>query len=307
MSLLLTACQRGPEDAVAIVGERPISTVALLQEDAYYEQVLGTSEDADEFAMSLDEEAQEEALQRERARSQERLDRRRQVLDQMVFDETIMQDNEIRPQGVTAKVDELYQDALDRFDGDQGLSAQLKAFGVSEADYRKQLEKEAYKLLHEEAYRSHYPLSNEDLSDYYDKNKDSVALVSYIDIAVPTKSSAEMVKETLTNDIGELASIEEDYANDIYDNTSVNHFQQLGAGDDQLVTRRILQQDVDAIQVYLVDELYHVIIVNDKVTEYEDLVEHVKDMAYKDHYQSYIQSLSRQLEVQVYPDRIPKE
>lgn len=308
LSLLLAACTQAPEDAVAVVGEKPISTAALLREDAYYEKVLNQGETYEAApAVSLDEEAEAEALEEQRIRAQATLDRRREVLDQMVFDESLQQDTKIRPQGVTAKVDELYQEALDRFDGEEGLQAQLKAFGVTEVDYRAELEKEAYHLLHEEAYREYHPLSSEDLQKYYEGNREDMALVSYVDITVPTKSSADTVKATLTDDIGELAAIEEEYQNDIYDSTSVQEFQQIGAGDDRLVSRRILQQDLEAIEVYLVDELYHVIIVKDKVTDYTALVDHVRDRAYKDHYESYIQSLSRQLEVKVFPDRIPKE
>lgn len=309
-NLLLSACSVSDGGLVARVGDKEITAAQLVKEDLFFaslEKKQGEQElfnrDSSEEAESL-EEADRQAL--EEVQAGRILERRSRVLDQLVYEEMIRQDRDLTVPDLTLRVDALWARAMERFDGQEGLEAQLRAYEMTVDQFRSSLSGQALQEAHRQAYRDANPISTKDLELYFEKEGARCFLVSYTDIGVPTRSGAEEIKDLVSQDPREVTGLTDQYENDVYENTFVVEREEVGIDDEDLPDQDILSQDPESVETYYGDdELYHVILIRKKITEFASLRDHIEKLALDDRYETYIQSLSRQLEVQIFEENIP--
>lgn len=303
----LSACQEIGDDVVAKIGEKEIYLEELNQADQFFQSIKQTIQDQRnqlEAGPYFEENSAEETGEDQAQEASEDLEGKRQVLDQLVYEEMIRQDPNLQITDLETRTQTLWEASIDHFGGEEGLLAQLNTYGITEQTYYQSLENQTLVEGHQEAFRAANPISNEKLEKYYDSHEDTRALVSYVEIGVPTSGVAEEIAKELASEESNFSLYEEEYNNDAYENTYVKKYENMGIMDDDLLNEELLLLEVGEVEVYYQEDLYHVVAVQEKTDDFLTLQDHLEDLVFQEEYGEYIQSLSRDLDVQIFYENV---
>ncbi len=287
LSLFLTACI-GPKDAVATVDKVPISLQEFETADQIAQAVLPKESYSDP-----DEE-------RKAARS-----RQKEVLQMLVWEAIVREDASNSGLDVEKPYQDLWKKTMDDFGDLKSLEVQLQSLGISEASFKSSLRREAMLDAHRKKIAKDMAPGKEDLEKFYQKNKDKCALISYIQVSLPTHAEAQELAKSWKKDPSTIPDSEAKYNGDLFENTRYDQFSNVGIHDPRLVDPDIFKQEKGEVNWTYSNGLYYVITVTERLSAFSDVESQVRTLYEEENYLNYMKKLAGKYHVHLYENNLP--
>ena len=287
MGLLLVSCG-APRDAVAKVGKTPIQVQEFEEADQIARAVLPRETYTDP----------EDEQKASRARQ-------KQVLQMLVWEAMIREDASNKGMDVEKPYQDLWNKTLDEFGDLKSLEVQLRSLGISEVSFKNSLRRQAMVETHRKKIAKVLAPSKEDLEKFYQKNQEKCALISYIQVSLPTRAEAQDLAKSWKKDPSSIPDSEAKYNGDLFENTRYDQFSSVGLNDPRLADPEIFKQEKESVNWYYSNDLYYVIYVNDRRTAFSEVEPQVRTLYEEDAYLKYMKNLAGKLHVHLYEKNLP--
>lgn len=232
-----------------------------------------------------------------------------QVTDTMVMDKVLRDEFDKEKLEITEEEKaEALQNLIDQSGGDEAFESQLESMGIEKA----QMEAIVEKTLIQEKLRDNYIEKNqktdEEIKDFFEKNKDSLVSYDVSHILVDTEEEASKIKEEIEagKDFAELAK---EYSKD---GGSAENGGDLG---EITMETNFVQPFLDAVKDMKAGDVsepvesefgFHIIKVNGLKDQFEDHKDQINEKLLEAELNTYFQELYDNADVTVYKSNINK-
>lgn len=277
---MLTACTQG-ENTALVINDNVITVEAFLSEYDYLSKALSEDEKGSNF-----------------------LDK---VIETVVFDTIIEMDLRDHMNSVTDEEVKEYEDNLiSKLGSKEDLKRSIESFGISEEGFNKSIKKSIQQIKHYKSYESSINLDMGKVEKYFNKNKEDIYLYRIADIIVQSKAEAEGVVKEL-DDGTSVDDIIKRYNEDLFETTSGKITGLIDSSSDEFIDDGIKNLDVDGKYTKKINGNYHIIMVLEKISDFDDLLDNTKDRYIKGEYIKYLNDLSKKYDVKVFKSNIEKK
>lgn len=230
-------------------------------------------------------------------------DEAKRLLDNLVWEKMAEVDLARDLASYEAAYGALQQAANEAFGSEQGLEAQLDTLDISKEAFAHSLRLQAMTAAHRQRVATAHAPTEEDLHRYFDQHPKERALVSYRELWVPTRKEAEALEKGWQD--GSSPKVREDLNTDPFEQTGYRSFDQVGIRSEGVISQKIFEQKVGTSHLYKREGLYHVVYVDQRLENYDQVRKHLLSLYEEDQYLSYLGDLAKELGVRIYYDRLP--
>lgn len=195
---------------------------------------------------------------------------------------------------------------IDELGGEEQYKEYLQNNGFTEEFFKKELRKTVMYEKHREDFYSKINLSEDEIKEYFDKNKDSLIKVRVSHILVKTEEEGNKVLEKLNNgeDFHNLVAIESADPDSAIQGGDLGYFTK----GELLESYRELEDVAFTLEIGEVSRLiktelgYHIILLEDRKDSYEELKEDIVPVLKYNRYFEKILDLREKADVKIYMD-----
>ncbi|QQY79495.1 foldase protein PrsA [Keratinibaculum paraultunense] len=226
------------------------------------------------------------------------------ILEKLIIEKLILK--EIKDMNITVTEEEVekhLEDFINSLGGKEKYEEFLKKNGFSQKFVEDNIRKELLYEKHRENFMNQIELSEKELKDYYEKNKDSLIKVRVSHILVPTEEEGKKVLERLSKgeDFHSLAATESIDSNSAVKGGDLGYFTKGSMAKE--FEEVAFSLEVGEISDLVKTELgYHIILLEDKIDTYEDLKEDIIPLLKNQKYIEKISKLRDKAKVKIYID-----
>lgn len=285
--LMLSACS-GPENVVAKVNKKPISLEEFEEADQIAKNILPQKSYADP----------EEKLIHER-------DRQKEVLQMLAWEAMIREDASSKGLDVDSASQKLWDQTMEEFGDEKSLKIQLDSLGISEIAFKSSLRREALIQVHRKKIAEELAPTEEELKKFYQKHQEKCALISYVQVSLPTHAEAKELAKSWKKDPSIIPDSEAKYNGDLFENTRFDQFSNVGIHDPRLADPEIFKQKKGTVNWYYSNNLYYVISMTERLTAFSDVESQVRSLYEEESYLNYMKKLAGKLHVHLYEKNLP--
>lgn len=272
--------------------------------DAQKDEAEEAEKKADREEEDLDRFKMEEAKKREEAVALAR-NQDQAILQNLAYEELVREDPMTQSLDVNSRAKSLEKAALDRLGGEEGVQGRLNRLGLDRQTWEDSIYKQAMTQVHREAFEASHRPSDAELKSYAKRKGDKAGLVSFIDLTVPSREIAEDLQEELEKGEVILEDLDSRFNHDLFDQTAFAMVKRVGVKDPQVFSPEIFDQAVNTVALYYQDQVYHVVKVLEKKTDFPTIRDHVQDLYLDEAYLKYINKLAKKNMLRTYPNRLP--
>lgn len=274
---LCTACGVS-SNVVAKVGDRTITQSDVEEADRFYR-----------FAFPTQDAEGEEA-------------RKQKVLELLAYDALTAAD--MPDYDSTSDVTVLWNAYEEKLGGREGLLSQLSGYGLDESSFRTLLAGEARSREHRRRFDAAQATSEETLQKFFSEHRSACELISFTEYVVPTRDEAKEIKLRLEESEEAKKELEQDYNTDVFDTTYVQHYDKVGLEDEKVFDADLLTQEPESVEIYAANDLYHVVVLEKKESDFSVLQERIREQYLVDAYKKEMDGEARAARLQLFPENL---
>lgn len=204
-------------------------------------------------------------------------------------------------------IDEYIQNNyINRLGGEENYDDYLDSLGVSSGDFRKIIARELMYERHSQHFYEQIDLSEDEVRDYYEKNKDVFIKVRASHILVKTEEEGREVLRRLQagEDFASLAAIMSIDTNSAVKGGDLGYFTKGSMAEQykEIEEAAFSLKEGEVSNLIKTDFGYHIVLIEDRVDSFEDLKEEAEKALKNKKYYEELNRLMEKANVKVYMD-----
>lgn len=260
------------------------------------------SEEASSLVDPLEVKEQEEAQEKADAEKRAYLT---SILRTLAYEEVVKADINKQGLDVGSRLLQLREEAEAKLGGPEGVQSQLENAKIPKELWEEALTRQARAQVHRENFERQHPVDEESLKKYARLKGKEAYLLTFIDVTVPTRFIAVDLEESLAADEINVEDLDNRFNHDLFERTSFQMVRDVGKGDSAVFDSGLYAQEPGTVVRYYYDDLYHVVKMLERKTDFSEIRGHVEQLYMDDSYLRYVNQLARDQGLKIYPEQIP--
>lgn len=232
------------------------------------------------------------------------------ILEKILAKELDKMDIAVTDEEINDAVKNYYMNELELTDEEQ-YRQYLEKNGFTEETLKRGLKRELIYIKHRDNFYNKIDLSEEEIKEYFDKNKDSFVKVRASHILVRTEEEGNRVLEKLKNgeDFHSLVATESADSNSAIQGGDLGYFtkESLLEGYKALGDAAFNLEIGETSGLIKTESGYHIILLEDRIDSYEELKEDVVSVLKYSKYMEKISDMKEKADVKIYMDKDSKD
>lgn len=278
LCFLLTSCAGNSDIAIEVDGNE-ITVDSYGEELNYFLKILKPEELNEEFYINIADTI---------------------VLDKIIELDLIDNKNEINDN----ELEEYSDKIISKLGSKEDLTRSVESHGLKYEDFEKSLKKSANANKHYEIFKNNIEIKEADLEKFFNKNKENIFEYKIADIMVQSKGEGEGLIKELGDNNSNLENIIKRYNDDSFEGKKAYVSDYINRSNPLFIDDNIMALEIGEKLITYYENNYHVIILLDKLENYEDLVDQTREEYIKREYLSYINELCKEYDVMIYKNNI---